>query len=150
MNNMHTAPAPVDATAPTSGLRRAVADWAIGTGIALGLVSVAYLLHQGLGETLLVAGPGTSSTEVTFGSISGMTMLGGSVGAAIAYALGRWAPRPRATFLAICVVALAGYGVVPFMAAGTVSTAIWLNVFHAAVAIPVVGLMARSLPKALT
>lgn len=32
--------------------------------------------------------------------------------------------RPRVTFLTVCVVALAGYSVVPFVAAETVSTVI--------------------------
>lgn len=150
MNTQQTVPVPVDASVPTQGFRRIVTDWAIGTGIALGLISVAYLIHQALGGPLVVGGPGGTSTEVTFGNISGMTVFGGSIGAALAYALGRWAPRPRAAFLTTCGSALVGYAVVPFVAAEAVSTAIWLNAFHLAVAIPVVGFLARNLPTART
>ena len=54
------------------------------------------------------------------------------------------------TFLAVTVIALAGYAVVPFTAAESVQTAIWLNVFHVVVAIPVIGMLARYLPGSRT
>ena len=48
-------------------------------------------------------------------------------------------------FVAVCVAALALYGVVPFTAAEQTSTAIWLNAMHLAAAAPIISLLARSL-----
>lgn len=147
MNNQPTVPDRVGVSARWRDRRRLVVEWAKGTGLALMLVSVVYMVSQGLGDALLVSGPNGSSTEVTLGNIFGMTLLGGSIGAAMAFALDRWARRPRATFVAVGVLAIGGYAVAPFVAAETLSTAIWLNVFHVTVAIPVVGFLARGLPR---
>ena len=53
---------------------------------------------------------------------------------------------PRMTFLAVTLIALAGYAVVPFTAAESTQTAVWLNIFHVAVAVPVIGMFTRYLP----
>ena len=74
----------------------------------------------------------------------------GSIGAALAYLAGRFARRPRLTFLAVTIIALAGYAVVPFTAAESTQTAIWLNVFHVLVAIPVIGILTRYLTEIRT
>jgi hypothetical protein len=55
--------------------------------------------------------------------------------------------RTRATLVAVAIVALALSGIVPFTAAEATSTAVWLNVMHVAAAVPIVGLLARSLPE---
>lgn len=147
MTTLRTAADKTEAVSPPSQGRQLVVSWAAGTGIAVVLVSLIFQVALGLSEALRVAGPDGTIVDVTIGNTISMTVLGGSVGAALAYAIGRWTPRPRITFLAICVAALAGYAVVPFQAAETVSAAIWLNTFHVAVALPVVGFLARTLPS---
>lgn len=116
--------------------------WAAGTGVAVLLVTAAFLLAQEFANRLVVAGTG----EVTLVNVTGFTVFGATVGAALAYVLGRFARRPRPTFLAVTLIGLAGYAVVPFTAAESVQTAVWLNIFHVVVAVPVIGLLSRSLP----
>ena len=54
----------------------------------------------------------------------------------------------RITFVVICVVGLVLYGIVPFTAAEETATAVWLNLMHLAVALPIVGgLAVRYLPE---
>ena len=96
----------------------------------------------GAGRPLVVAGTG----EVTLGNVTGFTIFGATVGAALAVAIGRFSRRPRPTFLAVTLIALAGYAVVPFTAAESIGTALWLNLFHLVVAVPVIGMLARWLP----
>ena len=120
--------------------------WAQGTALAILLVSAAYLLANSAGDPLTVEGLGV----VTLANILGLTLFGATVGAVLAYLFGRFARSPRMTFRAVTVIALAGYAVVPFTAAESVQTAIWLNVFHVVVAIPVIGMLARYLPGSRT
>lgn len=124
-------------------IRTLVELWAAGTGIAVVLTAAAYLMATATTGQLTVTGAG----EVTLGNVVGFTTLGGTVGAALAYAAGRFARRPRLTFLAVTLIALAGYAVVPFAAAETTRTAIWLNVFHVLAAIPVIGMLVRFVPR---
>lgn len=123
-------------------LTRLAMLWAAGTGIAVLLVASAYLVAQELADPLVVAGAG----EVTLDDVTGFTIFGATVGAALAVAIGRFSRRPRLTFLAVTLIALAGYAVVPFTAAGSFGTALWLNLFHLVVAVPVIGMLARWLP----
>ncbi len=88
----------------------------------------------------------TGAGEVTLGNVIGFTILGGTVGAVLAYVIGRFGRRPRLTFLAVTLIALAGYAVVPFTAAESIETAVWLNIFHVVVAVPVIGMLTRYLP----
>lgn len=120
--------------------------WAAATATALLLVGATYLMAQQLGEPLIVNGAG----EVTLGNVTGFTILGATIGAALAIALGRFSRRPRSTFLTATLIALAGYSVVPFTAAQSTGTALWLNLFHLVVAAPVIGMLARWLPEART
>lgn len=117
--------------------------WARGTGIAVLAVAFAYTLAERTAGPLVVTGAG----EVTLGNVIGFTIFGGTVGAALAYAVGRFARRPRMTFVAVTLIALAGYSVVPFTAAESVGTAIWLNILHLVVAIAVIGTLGRYLPR---
>lgn len=136
----------VDETGPSAGRSLLVAG-AKAIGLAVASVVAAYLVALGLGADLLVAGPDGTTMEVTSGMVFGMTVLGGSIGVALAWVFGRWAPRPRVTFLATTLVALAAYAAVPFAAAEAVATAVWLNVFHVAVAIPVLWVLGGRLPR---
>lgn len=113
--------------------------WAVGTSMAVLLVAAAYLLANEVAGPLVVTG----GKEITLGNVVGFTIFGSTVGAALAYVVGRSARRPRLTFLSVTVIALAGYGVVPFTAAESAQTAIWLNIFHVIVAIPVIGMLTR-------
>jgi hypothetical protein len=116
--------------------------WAAGTGSAVLLVSSAYLIARQLADPLVVTGAG----EITLGSVTGFTILGATIGAALAGGIARFSRRPRATFIAVTLIALAGYAVVPFTAAESIGTALWLNLFHLVVAVPVIGMLVRWLP----
>lgn len=117
----------------------------LGTGIALGVVLVVYLIADAASGPLLVTQPGSDAAdEVTLGAVLTFTVLGGVVGLGLALVVHRrrWSPS---TFVAVCVAALVLYGIMPFVAAEQTSTAIWLNAMHLAAAVPIVGLLARSL-----
>lgn len=116
------------------------------TAIALAGVTVTYLLSQATGTELLVASGGDANTEVALRTVLGMSVAGAGLAVALAWAFGRWAPRPRMTFLTTTLVGLAAYAAVPFAAAESVGTAVWLNGFHLAVAIPVLTVLGRRLP----
>lgn len=131
-----------DITKASVPVKRLAFLWAAATGVAVLLVAAAFLLAQEFANPLVVAGTG----EITLANVTGFTVFGSTVGAAIAYFVRRFSRRPRPTFLTVTLIALAGYAVVPFTAAESVQTAVWLNIFHVVVAIPVVGLLSRSLP----
>jgi hypothetical protein len=76
-----------------------------------------------------------------------MSVAGSALAVALAWAFGRWAPRPRVTFLAATLVGLVAYAAVPFAAAESIVTALWLNAFHLAVAAPLLVLLGRDLPR---
>ena len=107
------------------------------------LVTVAFQVAKQVSDPLVVSGTG----EVTLGNAIGMTIIGATVGAAVAYGIGRFTQRPRRVFVAATLIALAGYAVVPFTAAESVGTALWLNVFHVVVAVPVIVALTRYLPS---
>lgn len=141
MNAMDTRAAEVSTT--RRPIRSLPKLWAAGTGIAVLFVAAAYVLAYEMTGPLVATGIG----EITLDNVIGLTIFVSTVGAALAYVAGRFARRPRLTFLAATLIALAGYAVVPFSAAETVETAIWLNMFHVVVAIPVIGMLTRYLPR---
>lgn len=120
-----------------------IKSWAAGTAIAILLASAAYLLANAVSGPLVV----TDLGEIALGNVVGFTLFGATIGAALAYLAGRFARRPRMTFLALTTIALVGYAVVPFTASESTQTAVWLNVFHVVVAIPVIGILTRYLPE---
>lgn len=117
--------------------------WAAGTGIAVLLAASAYLIAQEFADPLIVSGAG----EVTLDNVTGFTVFGAMIGAALAVAIGRYTRKPRPMFFAVTMIALAGYAVVPFTAAESIETALWLNLLHLVVAVPVIGMLARWLPR---
>lgn len=123
-------------------LTRLARLWAAGTGIALLLVASAYLVTHELADPSVIAGGG----EVTLDIVVGFTILGASVGAVLAVAVGRFSRRPRLTFLAATLIGLAGYGVVPLVTAQSIGTATWLSLLHLVGAVPVIWMLARWLP----
>lgn len=141
---MSAADAPQAARVSTSRrpIRKLAGLWAMGTGIAVLLVTAAHHVATGIADPLVVAGLG----EVTLPNVIGFTIFGATVGAVVAHLIGHFGRRPRMAFLAVALIALAGYAVVPFTAAESAQTAIWLNILHLVVAIPVVGMLARYLP----
>ena len=117
----------------------------LGTTAALVLVVITYLIADAASGPLLVTQPGgDNAEEVAVGAVVAFTVLGGVVGLGLALVVSRrsW---PASMFAAVCAAALLLYGVVPFTAAEQTSTAIWLNAMHVAAAVPIVGLLARSL-----
>ena len=132
-----------DVSPPRSPIKSLAGRWAAGTGIAAVLVTLAFVVADRIAGPLVVSGAG----QVTLGNVIGFTIIGGTVGATLAYLTGRFARKPRLTFLAVVLSAIAGYAVVPFTAAETLETAVWLNVFHLVVAVPVVGVLTRHLSR---
>lgn len=132
-----------DMATTRSPVRRLAELWAVGTGLAVLLTAAVFLPADAASGPLVVADVG----EVTLGNVVGLTFFGATVGAVLAEVVRRFARKPRLTFLAVTLIALAGYAVVPFTAAETTQTAIWLNVFHVVVAIPVIGILTRYLPR---
>ena len=88
-------------------------------------------------------------TGITIAAVLVFTVLGGAIGIGLALVANRFR-RPRTTFVNAAVVALLLYGIMPFAAAEATSTAIWLNAMHLAAAVPIIGLLARSLPAQRT
>lgn len=122
---------------------------ALMTAAALALVAVVFALANATTDGLVVQMPGTGDIQqVGYGDTIVPTVLGGVVGALLAWATGRFVARPRVTFLAVCIGGLILYGIVPFTAAEEVSTGVWLNAMHVAAALPIVGGHARRLPAA--
>jgi hypothetical protein len=120
----------------------------IGIGVALVLVAIAHVAADAMSGPLLVTPPGGSAVEdVAIGLALMSTVVGGVAGIGLALVAQRFG-RPKATFVAVCVVALVLYGTVPFTAAEETTTAVWLNVMHVLAALPIVGLLARQLPVA--
>lgn len=130
-------------TTTTIPLTRLVRLWAAGTGIAVLLVASAYLVAEELADPLVVAGAG----EVELANVTGLTFVGATVGAALTVAIGRFSRRPRLTFHAASLIALAGCAVVPLATAESMGTAVWLNLFQLIAALPVIGMLARWLPR---
>jgi len=119
-----------------------------GATVAVGLVLILYLVADAASGPLLVTQPGSDNIEeVALGTVVAFTVLGGVVGLGVALVVNRcnWPPW---TFVAVCVAAFLLYGIVPFIAAEQISTAIWLNAMHLAAAAPIIGLLARSLADA--
>jgi len=124
-----------------------VKNGGMGISVALALVLVTYLVADAASGPLLVTQPGSDSPEaVPLAFALVFTLIGGAIGIGLAYVVNRFA-RPRITFVAVSLVALVLYGIMPFTAAEATSTAIWLNAMHVAAALPIVGLLARSLPE---
>ena len=119
---------------------------AIGIAVALVVVVVGFLVADAGSGPLTVSMPGNDSVErITIAQVVMFTVLGGAAGIGLALAARRLS-RPRATFVAVCAAALLLYGITPFAAAESTSTAIWLNVLHVAAAVPIVGSLVRRLP----
>ncbi|NOX28487.1 MAG: hypothetical protein GXP35_00315 [Actinobacteria bacterium] len=115
--------------------------------VALVVVTVVFFVASAATDNLLVTPPGGDAPEeVVLGTALFAAAVGGVVGAVLAWATNRFGRRPRRVFVAVCVVGLVLYGIVPFTAAEQAATAVWLNVMHVAVAIPVVGGLAKYLP----
>ena len=118
----------------------------LATLVALGLVALVFLIADASSDGLVVEMPGSGDRQaVGFGDIIVPVVLGGVAGTVLAWIAGRFVPRPRATFAAICVAGLVVYGIVPFAAAEEPATGVWLNVMHLAAALPIVGGHARRL-----
>jgi peptidoglycan/LPS O-acetylase OafA/YrhL len=122
----------------------------VGIIVALALVLVTYLVGDAVSGPLLVTQPGSDTPDaVQLTQALVFTVVGGAVGIGLALVATRLG-RPRTTFVAVSVVALGLYGIMAFVAADTTSTAVWLNAMHLAAALPIVGLLARSLPERRT
>lgn len=114
---------------------------------ALVLVTIVFLIADAATDNLLVTPVGgDAAEEIGLGLVLFTAVIGGLVGTGLAWAMGRFVPRPRITFVVVCVVGLVLYGIVPFAAAEETATGVWLNLMHLSVALPVVGGLALYLP----
>lgn len=113
---------------------------------ALVAVSLGFFIAEMATGGLQISGSGSAvASPVTWANVLGATSLGGATATAAAYLVGRFTREPRRNFLAICGLGVALYSVVPFIAAETVATAVWLDVLHLTVAVPLVGGLLRYL-----
>ena len=134
---------------PDTANRRLMATVAMALVAALVLVTIVYFIADAATDNLLVDRPGSDEPQdVGLAVVLVNTVLGTVVGLGLAMTINRLAPAPRATFIVVSAIGLVFYGLLPFEAAEETSTAIWLNVMHIAVAIPVVGSFAAYLPAA--
>ncbi len=115
----------------------------VGIVAAVVAVVVVYLIADAVSGPLLAAPPGGGDAEeVPLGGAIVATVIGGVVGAGLAFVSGR-TPSPVKIFVGICIVGLVLYGLFALSQAESTSTGIWLNVMHIAAAVPIVGLLAR-------
>ena len=129
----------------TEAARPLIRTGSSATALAIAVVTITYLFSQAVGADLLVSSGG-ATMEVALGMVLGMSVAGAGLAVALAWAFGRWAPRPRMIFLGTTLVGLVTYAAVPVAAAESVATALWLNAFHLSVAAPLLGLLSRHLP----
>ena len=145
MNQTLNEAEPVEMTSPRGrGLLKAT-----GMSLAAGLVTVTivFVVADAATDNLLVTPVGGDvAEEIGLGVVLFMAVIGAVAGMGLAWIIGRFAPRPRATFLAVTLIGLVLFGIVPFTAAEETTTAVWLNLLHIAVAIPVIGGLAARLP----
>jgi uncharacterized membrane protein len=105
------------------------------------MVAVVYFIADAVSGPLTVTPPGGDGVEeVPISAAVTFTVLGGLVGVVLAL-LSTRLKRSVNVFTGICLVSLVLYGIAPFGAAESTSTAIWLNVMHLAAAIPIVGML---------
>ena len=122
-------------------------------GIVLAVIGVAVtiLVGDAVSGPLLVTPPGGEAPEeVSIGLGAFSTVFGGLFGTGIAAVCKRFLSNPVAAFLGICAVGLIVYAILPFTAAESTSTALWLNAMHLVAAVPIVGLLTTELRKAHT
>jgi hypothetical protein len=87
-----------------------------------------------------------SGEQIPVASFAQLTLIGAALGLVLAKALGRWAARPRRTFVA-ATVALTALSIVPdLMPDATVATKATLVVTHVVAATLVIPAIARRLP----
>lgn len=122
-----------------------VRRWLIGLVIAIVAALVVFFIAQAAGDDLLVQPPGQAEQSVEVPFVIAATVFG-AIGALLAALLIRLTPRPRITFVVVAVVALLLSFIQPFTAADT-ATALWLNLMHVAVAVPLIWFLANALPE---
>ncbi len=119
---------------------------AIGIGIAIIGVGIAFFIADAISGPLLVTPPGGDEVqEVNVGLAIFSTVFAGVIGIGIAAVCKQFLSNPAAAFLGICAVALIIYAILPFTASEEVSTGIWLNVMHIVAAVPIVGSLVNEL-----
>jgi hypothetical protein len=119
---------------------------AAGTAMAIVAAVVFWFIATTISGDLVATAPGQSTPEpIPVGAMIPAVTLGGIAGFLIALALRKATSSPATTFVVVCLVALVPYGAYSFIQAEDISTGIWLNVLHIVAAIPIVGLVQRSL-----
>ncbi len=114
--------------------------------VALVLAAITFFIADAISGPLTLEPSGDAAAEeVTIGATVVAAIVGSLLGVGLAL-LSRLATRPQTVFLTICVVGLVGSGIMLFGQAEQASTAVWLNLMHLAVAVPVVGSLWRWLP----
>lgn len=131
-------------TAPRTG-RRAARLWRVGVVAGVAAAAATTLVAavaKGAGVPLEIDG-----APIPPAAFAQLTLMCVAMGVVLAKALGRWAARPKATFVAV-TVALTALSFVPdVVAAASVATKIVLMAAHVTAAVIVVPLLARRLPE---
>ena len=86
------------------GLLRTAAMAIVG---ALVLVTIVFLIADAATDNLLATPLGSDAPEeIGLGVVLGTAIAGGLVGTGLAWVMSRFVPRPRMTFVVVCVVGL--------------------------------------------
>ncbi len=118
----------------------------VGTVIGILAAIVFWFIATAISGDLIVTPPGESVPDrVPVGVMVPSVGIGGVAGLVIAFVLSKVTSNPATAFVATCLVALVLYGTYSFIRAEDLATGFWLNVLHIAAAIPIVGLLHRSL-----
>ena len=109
---------------------------------ALLFVTVVWVVADASSGPLLAEDPDGVLAEVPLAGALIATVIGGVIGALLAYVLRSRPGAPR-RFINICATLLVLYGVFAFVQAEDLVTGIWLNVMHLAAAAPIIDQMTR-------
>ncbi len=121
----------------------------IGTLVAVVAVAIAFFIGDAVSGPLMVTPPGGDAPEeLVLAPAVFSTVIGGIVGLGLATLFKRVVGNPVPAFVGFCIVALIAYGAFSFTAAEEFATGVWLNVFHIAAALPIVGALARAMQGA--
>lgn len=119
----------------------------LGTIGAVIAVAITYFIADAASGPLLVTRNSGLTEQAPIAGALLFTAIGGVIGLGIAALAKRFLGNPVPAFLGICLVGLIAFGIFPFTAAEETATAIWLNVMHIVAAVPIVGLLTKSLQQ---
>ncbi len=118
----------------------------IGTIVAIVAAIVFWFIATAISGDLIVTPPGQSMPDrVPVGAMVPSVGIGGIAGLLLAFVISKMTPNAAPVFVGTCLGALVVYGAYSFIRAEDFATGFWLNVLHIVAAIPIVGLIHKTL-----